>query len=57
MKVNLNFKALGKAIMWTGGVMALAFGVTLLANWLGEGVLGVFYVGFMVTLFYYILKD
>jgi hypothetical protein len=57
MKVNLNLKALGKAIMYTAGVVALAFGVTLLANWLGEGVLGVFYVGFMVTLFYYILKD
>jgi len=57
MKLKLDVKALGKAIMYTAGVVALAFGVTLLANWLGEGVLGVFYVGFMVTLFYYILKD
>jgi len=55
MKVNL--KALGKAMMWTGGVMALAFGVALLTKWLGSGILLAFNVVFLVALFYFILKD
>jgi hypothetical protein len=57
MKLKLDVKALGKAIMYTAGVVALAFGVTLLTKWLGNGVLGVFSVAFMVTLFYFVLKD
>jgi hypothetical protein len=57
MKLKLDVKALGKAIMYTAGVVATAFGVTLLTKWLGNGVLGVFSVAFMVTLFYFVLKD
>ena len=55
--MKMNVKALGKAIMWTGGVMAAAFGVAMMTKWLGDGVLLVFNVMFLVTLFYYILKD
>jgi hypothetical protein len=55
--MKVDFKALGKAMMWTGGVMGLAFGVALLTKWLGDGALIVLNVIFLTTLFYFILKD
>jgi len=55
--MKMDVKALGKAIMFTGGVFALAFVVAMLMKWLGDGVLLAFNVVFLVTLFYYILKD
>jgi hypothetical protein len=55
--MKMNVKALGKAIMWTGGVFTLAFGVAMMTKWLGDGILLAFNVVFLVTLFYYILKD
>lgn len=55
--MKMNVKALGKAIMWAGGVMAAAFGVAMMTKWLGDGVLLAFNVGFLVALFYFILKD
>lgn len=55
MKIDL--KVLSKAMMWTGGLMTLAFGVAMLTKWLGDGFLLAFNVIFLVTLFYHILKD
>jgi len=55
--MKIDFKALGKAIMWTGGVMTLALGVALLTKWLGSGILLVLNVVFLTALFYFILKD
>jgi len=55
--MKLDFKALGKAMMWTGGIMALAFGVALLYQWLGSWFLFGFNAGFLTVLFYHILKD
>ena len=55
--MKLDVKALGKAMIWTGGVFALAFVVAMMTKWLGDGILLAFNVVFLVTLFYYILKD
>ena len=55
--MKVDFKALGKAIMWTTSVMTLVLGVALLTKWLGSGILLAFNVVFLVALFYFILKD
>lgn len=55
--MKLDVKALGKAIMFTGGLMTLAFGVAMMTKLLGDGFLLAFNVIFLVTLFYLILKD
>lgn len=54
---SIDVKALGKAMVWTSGVMLTAIGVALLTRWLGSGVLFAFNVVFLVMLFYVILKD
>jgi hypothetical protein len=55
--MKVNFKALGKAMMMTSGVMAVAFCVVLLMKFLGNGALFAINVVFLTALFYYILKD
>ena len=42
--MKLDVKALGKAIMFTGGLMTLAFGVALLVKLFGSGFLMAFNV-------------
>ncbi len=57
MKVNLNFKALCKALFMTTVVFGVALGVGLLARQFGGGILFGFEVIFLVSLFYFTFKD